>query len=59
MFGYNRRRPLDQKHRTELLDLCQAAQFEQLALPDHLRRDIGLDCGCEARRLDRRQFGFF
>jgi hypothetical protein len=30
----------------EILSLCRSTQIEDLALSPHLRRDVGLDCGC-------------
>ena len=33
-------------HKDELLDMCRHIQQDQLNLSRHLRRDIGVDCGC-------------
>ena len=39
-------RPHSRALRDELQSLCHRAQLDALNLPAHLRRDIGLDCGC-------------
>ncbi|MDV7143702.1 hypothetical protein R3X27_13530 [Tropicimonas sp. TH_r6] len=31
---------------SEILSICHAEQVERLSLSPHLRRDLGLDCGC-------------
>ena len=46
MFFRKFRRPRSRALREELEALCQRAQLEELRLPEHLRRDIGVDCGC-------------
>lgn len=30
----------------EVGSICRAAQIEQLQLSPHVKRDLGLDCGC-------------
>ena len=41
----------------DLLALCNARQIEVLSIPQTLRRDVGLDCGCDP--LPRRSSRFF
>ena len=33
--------------RDELHSLCHASQIETLSQSRHMRRDVGLDCGCD------------
>lgn len=33
--------------RDELHSLCHASQIEALGQSRHMRRDVGLDCGCD------------
>lgn len=47
-------RPQSSALRDEIETLCQRAQFDALHLPDRLRRDIGLDCGCLTPRPPHR-----
>ena len=47
-------KPRQRKSRTlrdELHALCHAVQIETLNHSRHMRRDVGLDCGCD--RKDR------
>ena len=30
----------------EVQSICRAHQVEALSLPRHLRKDLGIDCGC-------------
>lgn len=52
LFATPRRHPRDVAE--EIASICRAAQLDRLALPSGLRRDVGLDCGCDSpgtRRL--------
>ncbi|WP_156461568.1 hypothetical protein [Aliiruegeria sabulilitoris] len=45
------RRPADalrQDIEAEIASICRADQIEHLSLSPHLRRDLGLDCGCRS-----------
>ena len=44
-FALPRRTPKDIEG--ELHSLCHADQIERLAMPAALRKDVGLDCGCD------------
>ena len=53
-------KPRQRKSRTlrdELHALCHAVQIETLNQSRHMRRDVGLDCGCD--RKDRTTFSNF
>ena len=38
--------PLARSVEQEVLSICRGAQIESIGLNRHLRRDVGLDCGC-------------
>lgn len=45
LFAPPRRLPRD--IRDEIHALCHSEQIRRLALPDEIRRDLGMDCGCD------------
>ncbi len=52
LFATPRKHPADVA--AEIASLCHAAQFEILAMPKALRKDVGLDCGCVSQTNDLR-----
>ena len=49
-FARKRAAPLSKAMRDEIDAICHALQIEALAVPGHLRKDVGLDCGCDQAR---------
>lgn len=40
-------KPRNRTLNEELQAMCNASQLERLSVSAHLRRDIGVDCGCD------------
>ncbi|SDK17817.1 hypothetical protein [Aliiruegeria lutimaris] len=46
-------RALPRDIESEIASICRASQIERLSLSPHLRRDVGLDCGCQGENPAR------
>ncbi len=53
MFGKNRspQPGLTRDIRDEVLSMCRSYQIRNLDMPKRIKRDLGLDCGCDGMSL--------